>query len=236
MAITTATARRALLRRPTATRARVPIALVVIGLGVAVLSLSPLAYLVVRAIEVRSDALAFIFRPRTLEIVGGTVVLAGLVAAGTVALGVPLAWLTARTDLPGRRAWAVLTAVPLAIPSYVTAFAFLAAFGPRGALQGVLEPFGVERLPDIYGLAGATLALVLASYPYVLLATRAALLRADPVHEEAARLLGDGRFAVLRRVTLPLLQPAIAAGALLAVLYALSDFGAVSLLQETGVL
>jgi len=210
---------------------RPPLGLVVVGLAIGLLAITPLAYLVVRAFDVEAGALDLLVRPRTLSIVGGTVLLAGLVAFGTVAIGAPLAWLTTRTDLPGRRAWATLAVVPLAIPSYVTAFAFVAAFGPRGALQGMLEPFGVTRLPEVYGLAGAALVLTLAAYPYVLLATRAALLRSDPSIEEAARLLGDRRRDVLRRVTVPILLPAIAAGGLLAVLYALSDFGAVSLLQ-----
>jgi iron(III) transport system permease protein len=231
MAISVGALRPAALRRAAVARRRPPIGLVLLGLAIAVLSISPLVYLVVRALEVRSDALAFIIRPRTVEVVGGTVALAGLVGAGTIALGVPLAWLTTRSDLPGRRGWAVLTAVPLAIPSFVTAFAFVAAFGPRGAVQSLLEPLGVERLPEIYGLPGAALVLTLASYPYVLLATRGALLRSDPRLEEAARLLGDSRRRILARVTLPLLLPAIGAGVLLAVLYTLSDFGAVSLLQ-----
>ena len=170
-------------------------------------------------------------RPRTITVAVSTVSLAVLVGIGTIAIGVPLAWLTARTDLPARRLWSILTAVPLAIPSYVLGLGFIAAFGSRGALQDVLAPFGVERLPSIGGLFGATLVLVLASYPYVLLSTRAALLRTDPSTEEAARMLGDGRLAVFWRVSLPLLLPAIAAGALLAVLYALADFGAVSLLR-----
>ncbi len=202
-----------------------------IGLGVAVLSLLPIAYLVLRAAGTEADALAFLTRPRTVSIVASSIVLGLVVGAGTVVLGLPIAWLTTRTDLPGRRAWAVLTVVPLAIPSYVTGFAFVAAFGPRGALQSVLEPFGVRRLPEIYGLPGAALVLILATYPYVVLAVRAGLLREDRAVEEAARTLGDRRLTVFRRVTLPLLAPAIGAGALLAVLYALSDFGAVSLLQ-----
>ena len=109
----------------------------------------------------------------------------------------PIAWLTARTDLPGRRAWAVLTAVPLALPSYVVGFAFLAFFGPRGTLQGVLAPLGVERLPSIAGFGAAALVLTLVSFPYVALATRAGLLRLDPALEESARLLGDGRYTDL---------------------------------------
>jgi iron(III) transport system permease protein len=204
---------------------------VVAGVVIAALALLPLVYLVIRALGVEGSAAAFLFRPRTATIVIGTLGLGLLVGVGTVALGVPIAWLTTRTDLPARRAWAVLTAVPLAIPSYVVGFAFLAFFGPRGTLQGILAPLGVERLPSIGGLFGAAFVLTIVSYPYVSLATRAAILRTDPALEESARLLGDRRMTVFRRVTLPVLVPAIAAGTLLAVLYALSDFGAVSLLQ-----
>jgi iron(III) transport system permease protein len=211
--------------------ARAPWPLLLGGLVVAGLALLPVGYLVIRALGAEVEALDLVLRPRTLVVAASTVALALLVGAGTIALGVPLAWLTTRTDLPGRPLWAVLVAVPLAIPSYVIGFAFLAALGPRGALQGLLEPLGVGALPSIGGLGGTTLVLVLAAYPYVLLATRAALLRTDPSTEEAARLLGDRRRTVFRRVTLPILVPAIAAGGLLAVLYALSDFGVVSLFQ-----
>jgi iron(III) transport system permease protein len=205
--------------------------LLVAGLLVAGLSVLPLAYLVIRAFGADASSLDLVLRPRTVSVAVSTVLLALLVGAATIALGVPLAWLTTRTDLPGRRLWAVLTVVPLAIPSYVTGFAFLAAFGPRGTLQGVLAPLGVERLPSFSGLLAATLVLVLVTYPYVVLSTRAAILRTDPSVEDAGRLLGDRRSTVFRRVTLPVLVPGIAAGALLAILYALSDFGAVSLLQ-----
>lgn len=210
---------------------RAPWPLLLGGLLIAGLALLPVGYLLVRAVGADVGSLDLVIRPRTALVAASTVALALLVGAGTVAVGVPLAWLTTRTDLPGRRLWAVLVVVPLAIPSYVIGFAFLAAFGPRGALQGLLEPLGVRQLPSIGGLFGTTLVLVLAAYPYVLLSTRAALLRTDPSTEEAARLLGDRRRAVFRRVTLPILVPAIAAGSLLAVLYALSDFGVVSLLQ-----
>lgn len=213
------------------TSRRAPWPLVGAGLVIAFLALLPLAYLVIRALGSESDVVGFLLRPRTVGAVAATLALGALVGAGTVALGVPIAWLTTRTDLPGKRAWAVLTLVPLALPSYVVGFAFLAFFGPRGFLQGLLAPLGVERLPSIGGLFGAALVLTLVSFPYVALATRAALLRLDPAVEESARLLGDRRMTVFWRVTLPVVVPAIAAGALLAVLYALSDFGAVSLLQ-----
>jgi iron(III) transport system permease protein len=210
---------------------RAPWPLAAAGLVIAGLALLPLVYLIIRAIGVEGDALGFILRPRTIAVVGGTIALALLVGLGTILIGVPVAWLTTRTDLPGRRIWAVLMAIPLALPSYVVGFAFLAFFGPRGTLQGILAPLGVERLPSIGGLFGAVLVLTLVSFPYVTLATRAAILRLDPALEDSARLLGDRRMTVFRRITLPVLVPAIAAGALLAMLYALSDFGAVGLLQ-----
>ncbi len=217
--------------RRVAVRAMPPWPLATIGIVVAILSLLPIVYLVIRAAGTEADALAFITRPRTVTVLVSSIALALVVGAGTILIGLPIAWLTTRTNLPGRRAWSVLTLVPLAIPSYVTGFAFVAAFGPRGALQSIFEPLGVTRLPEIYGLPGAALVLILATYPYVVLAVRAGLLREDRAIEEAARTLGDSRLAVFRRVTLPLLAPAVGAGALLAILYALSDFGAVSLLQ-----
>jgi iron(III) transport system permease protein len=125
----------------------------------------------------------------------------------------------------------VLTAIPLALPSYLVGFAFLGAFGPRGALQGLLAPLGVDWLPSASGLPAAVLVLSLVTFPYVSLATRAALLRLDPAVEESAQLLGDTRMATFRRLIMPAVMPAVGAGALLAMLYGLADFGAVSLLQ-----
>jgi iron(III) transport system permease protein len=221
-------ARRGWLPRRLATP---PLPLLVPALLVAALAALPLVYLVVRALGVEREALELALRPRTLQILGASVALGATVAVGSIAIGLPLAWLTARTDLPGRRLWTVLAVIPLAVPSYVMAFAFVAALGPRGALSELLRSVGLPGLPSIYGFAGAALVITLATYPYVLLGTRAALLRSDPALEEAGRALGDRPLTVFRRVTLPLLLPAIAAGALLAVLYALADFGAVAILQ-----
>ncbi|MBI2916450.1 MAG: iron ABC transporter permease [Chloroflexi bacterium] len=194
--------------------------------------LLPLAYLLVRTLGAGDEVWRLLFRARTLLVLGRSLSLAGAVAATTVALALPLAWLTARTDLPWRRLWAVLTSLPLVIPSYVGALVAVSALGPRGMLQGLLaRPFGVDRLPEIYGFPGAWLVLSLLSYPYVLLNLRAALGRLDPALEEASRSLGHSAWATFRRVTLPHLRPALAAGALLVALYTLSDFGAVSLLR-----
>jgi len=197
---------------------------------IGVLSTLPLVYLVIRAAGADERALDLLVRPRTIELLVSSVALSAGVGLGATLLGLPLAWLTTRTDLPGRRLWTVLTVAPLAVPSYVLAFALVAGLGPRGALSGALGSIGVE-LPSIYGLPGALLVLTLATYPYVLLASRATLMRTDPALEEAARSLGDGFSTTFRRVTLPLLAPAVGTGALLSALYAISDFGAVSILR-----
>ncbi|HEX2045435.1 MAG TPA: iron ABC transporter permease [Gaiellaceae bacterium] len=204
------------------------------GAAVAVVALVtlPLAYLVARAAGGGADAWSVLARARLLELVGQTVLLVAVVTGAAVAVGVPLAWLVARTDLPARRFWAVAAALPLVVPSYVAALVLLAAFGPRGLLQQVLEgPFGVERVPEIYGFPGAALALTLSTYPYVYLLTVAALRDLDPALEEASRSLGRPHLETFRRVTFPVLRPSVGAGALLVALYTLSDFGAVSLMQ-----
>ena len=211
-------------------RRRPPAGLVAAALVVAALVCLPLAYLVIRAGE--GGAWDVLVRGRTLELVARTALLVTAVTAATVTIGVPLAWLVTRTDLPGRRAWAVALALPLVIPSYVVALALLAAFGARGLLQDVLEgPFGVERVPDIAGFPGAFLALTLATYPYVFLLSAAALRQVDASLEEASRALGRSRSYTFRHVTLPVIRPSVAAGALLVALYTVSDFGVVSLMR-----
>ena len=194
--------------------------------------LLPLAYLLLRSADASQEAWDLLFRARTAYILGRSVLLVGMVTAVSVALAVPLAWLTLRTDLPYRRVWSVLTVLPLVIPSYVGAFLLVSALGPKGLVQQMLSgPFGLDRLPDIYGLPGATITLSLLSYPYILLTVRGVLNNLDPDLEESARSLGYGTWSTLRRVALPQLRPAIAAGALLVGLYTLSDFGAVSLMR-----
>ncbi len=206
---------------------RPPAALVLPALLTVALLLLPLAYLVVRA-GGGGRGWRILTRDNTLELIWSTGLLVLGVTSASVAIGVSVAWLTTRTDLPGRRVWAVGAALPLVIPSYVAAFCLLGAFGPRGLLQQLL---GIEQLPEIYGYWGALAALTLSTYPYVLLLVSAALRGLDPALEEAGRALGQTPVTVFRRVTLPALRPAIGAGALLVALYTLSDFGVVSLMR-----
>ena len=110
--------------------------------------LLPIAYLVLRAAEATPASWDLIMRDRTLWLAVRSIGLAAAVTAAAIAIAVPLAWLTVRSDVPMRRFWSVVLALPLVIPSYVGAFAFLAAFGPKGLVQQMLEPLGVERMPD----------------------------------------------------------------------------------------
>lgn len=193
------------------------------GALVAAFAALPLVYLLVRSADgggsVAWDVLG---RSQTWAAVWDTVLLVGAVTVSAVVLGVSLAFLVVRTDLPGRRFFGVAAALPLVIPSYVTALAFIAAVGPGGLVAGATWVFGFE---------GAWLALTLATYPYVFLLVAAALRRADPALEDAARGLGRTPTQVFRQVTLPVVRPAMGGGAVLVALYAISDFGVVSLMR-----
>jgi iron(III) transport system permease protein len=182
--------------------------------GATAVALIPVAYLAVRAGEAGTARLAEeILTRRTAVLAGRSVALAGVVAIACVVLGVGSAFLVTRTDLPGRRVFGVVAALPLAVPSYVAGFAW------------------ISTVDDFAGFWPAALVLTLCSYPYVYLPAAAALAGADPAQEEVARSLGDGPGRAFARVTLRQIRPAVVAGALLAGLYVLSDFGAVSIVR-----
>src|SRR5215218_7694083 len=210
---------------------RPPLWIVLPALLVTLFELLPLLYLVARTLDSGQDGWRMLLRSRTLEVILNSLLLAGAVAVATLVIGVPLAWLTSRTDLPGRELWGTVVALPLVIPSYIGAVVMVAAFGPRGMLQAALAPLGIERLPSLYGFSGSWLTLTLFTYPYVYLTVRAALRNLDPSLEEAARCLGYGPWRTFLAVTLPQLRPAAAAGGVLTVLYTLGDFGVVTLLR-----
>ena len=212
-------------------RRRAPAVLWLPGLAVVAATLLPLWYLARRSTERGWGPWRSTLTGSTPELLGNSLQLALAVALVSAAVALPAAWLTVRTDLPLRRAWAVALALPLAIPSYVMGLAVVAALGPRGMLQGWLEPLGVERLPEIYGFWGACLALSAVSFPYVFLVLRAALRTLDGAQAEASQSLGRGSWRTFAAVSLPALVPALAAGLLLVVLYVLSDFGGVATLK-----
>jgi iron(III) transport system permease protein len=188
--------------------------LLVPALAAAALALLPLVYLAVRALEHGwGPAADVLLRERTLRLVLRSLALAVVVTAACLVVGVSTAWLVVRTRLPGRRVWAVLAALPLAVPTYVAAFAWVAA------------------VPGVSGFGGAALVLTACSYPYVYLPVAAALQRTDPALEDVGRSLGRSPLRTFLTVTLRQVRPAAAAGSLLVGLYVLSDFGAVSILR-----
>lgn len=187
----------------------------------------PVVMLLVRLIEASDSAWATLASMRTLQLLIRTLLFTVAVTAAAAVIGVLGAWLVTRTDVPWRRFWGVAFALPLVVPSYVIAMVLLSATGPRGLIADVT---GIAT-PHLIGFPGAWLALTIATYPYVYLITAAALSKVDPALEEAARGLGASPARVFRTVLLPQLRPAVGAGALLAALYTLSDFGAVSLMR-----
>jgi iron(III) transport system permease protein len=209
-----------------------PLATTLASAAVAVAVLLPVVWLVKAAVDVGlAEAIAISTRPQTLAVFLNSAVLVVVVTAASILLGVPLAYLTVRTDLPFPRLWTVAVSLPLVVPSYIGAFAFVSALGPRGAFQRLLAPFGVESLPTIYGFGGAALVLTLYTYPYVFITTRAALKSLDTTLVDAARTLRHSRWSAFKRVTVPQIKPAVAAGSLLVALYALADFGTPAIMR-----
>jgi molybdate transport system permease protein len=138
-------------------------------------------------------------------------------------LGVPLAWLLARADFPGRTAVRCLVLLPMVLPPTVAGVALLQGVGRRGLLGGPLESLGVT-LP--FSTAGAVVAAVFVSMPFLVISLEGALAGLDPHFEEAAATMGAGPLRTLWLVTLPMTGPALAAGAALTWARALGEFGA----------
>lgn len=182
----------------------------------------PIVFLAAETMARPTDALDIIFSSRTLGPLTRSLIVATASAISAGALGTGIAWVVTRTNVTGRRLWAATVHLPLVIPSFVGATALRFTFGAGG-----LVPF----VPRLNGFVGAWLALTLFTYPYVYLPV-AARLRALPGSlEDAARLLGSGPGRVFRKVLWPQMAPAVYAGSLLVFLYALSDFGAVSIMR-----
>ncbi|HEU5128789.1 MAG TPA: ABC transporter permease [Glycomyces sp.] len=207
-------------RRPD--RRRVPVALLVPALlGLVFLTL-PLAGLLVRAPwGTMPRRLA---EPEVLEALRLSVTTATAATGLCLLLGVPLAWLLARVDFRGKGLVRALVTVPLVLPPVVGGVALLLVFGRNGLVGRPLdEAFGVS-LP--FTTAGVVAAMTFVAMPFLVVAVEGALRGADARYEEAAATLGAGRWTVFTRVTLPLVAPGIAAGAVLSWARALGEFGA----------
>ena len=184
------------------------------ALAVAALVLLPLAYTFSEALAVSPrDAIDLVFRPLVGELLLNTLSLVLVTTLLSSVIATAAAWCVERTDLPGRRVWGVLTAVPLAIPAFVSSFAWI-------SISVGLQDF-----------AGAVVVVTCSYYPLVYLPVAAALRGMDPALEETARALGETAWGSFRRVVLPQLRPALLGGMLLVALDTLVEFGALSLLR-----
>ncbi len=196
-----------------ARRARRPGGLLAVSSLIAAGLALPLVFLLIEASQAGlSTVISLIFRPLTATLLWNTVRLTVVVTVLCAIIGTGAAWLIERTNLPGRRIWAVLVVVPLAIPDFVVSFGWESLWG------------------WVHGFRGAVLVMTLAVYPLVYLPVAASLRAADPAQEEVARSLGTSRLRTFARITLGQARGAILGGCLLVALVLLAEYGAFEIL------
>ncbi|TAM86562.1 MAG: iron ABC transporter permease [Candidimonas sp.] len=183
------------------------------GLPAVLISL-PLVYVVMRAVNAGLAGIhTELFRSRTLMLLINTLVITISVTVAASLIGLAVAWCVERTNLPGKRLWRIAAGLPLAMPAFVSSYAWSSIS------------------PLFQGIMGAILILSLSSYPLVYLPVAAGLRGADPGFEDVARSLGDGPWRCFFRAVLPQLRPALGGGALLVLTHMLAEFGAFSMLR-----
>src|SRR3954451_11232609 len=195
-------------------RGRTSAGLILVSATVALLVLAPVGFLFDQTFSTGwEEVRRLLFRPFVGRLLVNTTT---LVAVGTIActiLGVAVAWLVERTDLPARRVWAVLAALPITVPAFVTSYSW------------------VSITPTVQGFWGAAGIVTLAYYPLVYLPVAAVLRGMDPALEESARSLGMGPWRTFFRVTLPQTRVALLGGMLLVSVHMLAEFGAFAMLR-----
>lgn len=152
-----------------------------------------------------------------------SIVVSLLATAASLVLGLPLAWVLARTRFPGRRFVRALAVLPLVLPPVVGGVALLSAFGRRGLVGSWLADLGIELA---FSTAGTVVAATFVAMPFMIVTMEAAFVASDRRLEEAVRTLGAGPWRVFTSVTLPAVAPSLAAGAVLSWARALGEFGA----------
>lgn len=188
--------------------------LVILATLIAAFSLVPLGYVAVMAVTTGwANLVELVVRPRVGELLLDTILLVACVVPLTLVLGVAGAWLVVRTDLAGRRWWALALAAPLAVPAFVNSYAW------------------VSVIPSLGGLGAGVFITALSYFPLVYIPCVATLARLDPALEESAAALGMSPPRVFARVVLPQLRVAMSGGALLVGLHLLAEYGAFALLR-----
>ncbi len=203
------------------------------ALASAALVLFPLIYIISLALSADTAVWYRLWTTRVPELLWNTISLAGAVVLLSLVLGVSTAWIVTRCEFPGRRLWEVALVLPLAMPTFVLAYVFNYLLGFGGPIEQLWQLLAgpQARLFSPQSFMGVTLVMALATFPFIYLLTRSALLDFNVSFEEVARTCGASPLRRILSVTLPLLRPSIAAGAALVILYVVSDFGAVSLLR-----
>jgi iron(III) transport system permease protein len=186
-----------------------PRGLIAVSVAVAIVLIGPLAFLLIEAQGEGVDRVwHLIDRGFTAHLLINTAKLTAVVTVLCAVIGTGAAWLVERTELPGRRIWAVLLVLPLAIPDFVVSFGW------------------ASLTTRIYGFRGAVLVMTLSVYPLVYLPVASSLRNADPAQEEVARSLGVGRLRTFWSITVGQARTAILGGCLLVTMVLLAEYGA----------
>ena len=198
---------------------------------VALLVATPILVVVSSLVSPSPDIWAHLWETQLVELIWNTLILIIGVGFSVLVMGTGLAWMVTMYRFPGRALFEWLLILPLAIPSYVFGFVFLAIFDYTGPVQSWLRGlFGPQVwFPEIYSYGGVTIVMTLVLYPYVYMLARAAFLEQAGATLEAARSLGARPVAVFWKVVLPLARPSLAAGLAFALMEALADFGTVAI-------
>jgi len=165
--------------------------------------------------------------PQVYTVLVHSLTVSVVATAGGTVLGVILAWLISRTDVPGREAWRTALLLPYMIPPFIGAIAWVYLLSPVGYLNQMWMALTGSSAPllIVYGPGGIVCVMILYGYPIVFLAALGVLERMNPALEEAARMGRAGPFGVLREITVPLILPGVLAGSLLLLMSLLGDFG-----------
>ncbi|WP_330183106.1 iron ABC transporter permease [Nocardia sp. NBC_01503] len=203
------------VRTAVASRATRPGLLVtIIALLLVAATFVPLGYIVSTLLSTGFHETAqLVFRPRVGELLRNTVSLVVITVPVCLVLGIGLAWIVERTDVPGTAWWGPIFAAPLAVPAFVNSYGWVSAF------------------PSLNGLWAGVLIATVSYFPLVYLPAAATLRRLDPAVEESARALGSGPIAVFVRIVLPQLRLAILGGGLLISLHLLAEYGAFAMIR-----
>lgn len=210
------------LARRRAVRGRRPLVLVLPAVCGLVFLLVPLIGLLLRAPW--STMPSRLFSAEVGQALRLSLICASAATVICLVLGIPVAWLLARAELPGRGLIRALVTVPLVLPPVVGGVALLLALGRRGFIGRYLDEWFGVSLP--FTTAGVIVAEAFVAMPFLVISVEGALRAADPRFEEAAATLGASRWYAFRRVTLPSVMPGVIAGAVLCWARALGEFGA----------